>query len=164
MFFLEFGYGIYASSTGLIAESFDMLADSCVYGISLYAVGKASSSKQLAARISGWLQLIMAVGLLLEVIRRFFHGSQPISVLMMTVSSVALAANAYCLYLISKHRNGGVHMKASLIFSSNDVIASFGVVLAGALVHWSNSNTPDLIIGLLISGFVANGAIRILRL
>ena len=29
-----------------------------------------------------------------------------------------------------------VHMKASLIFTSNDVIINLGVILAGFLVNW----------------------------
>lgn len=164
MFFAELGFGIYAQSTGLIADSLDMLADSLVYGISLYAVGKAFSSKRLAAKVSGWFQLALALGVLIEVTRRFFEGSEPLSTFMMTVSAVALFANLFCLWLISKHRHGGVHMKASWIFSSNDVIANLGVVLAGALVYWTSSNLPDLVIGLFISGFVASGAIRILKL
>ena len=164
MFFAELGFGLYAQSTGLIADSLDMLADSLVYGISLYAVGRAVSSKYFAAKLSGWLQLALALGALFEVVRRFFEGSEPLSNFMMAVSAVAFSANLFCLWLISKHRHGGVHMKASWIFSSNDVIANLGVILAGALVYWTNSNIPDLVIGLIISGFVASGAVRILRL
>ncbi|MFK5948405.1 MAG: cation transporter [Methylococcales bacterium] len=36
MFILELGIGWYAQSTGLIADSLDMLADAIVYGIGLY--------------------------------------------------------------------------------------------------------------------------------
>lgn len=39
MFVIELVIGWIAQSTGLIADSLDMLADAAVYGISLYAVG-----------------------------------------------------------------------------------------------------------------------------
>ena len=55
-------------------------------------------------------------------------------------------------------------MKASWIFSTNDVIANLGVILAGALVFWTGSNWPDLIIGLVISAIVFRGAIQIIKL
>lgn len=42
LFFIEFISGIIAASTGLIADSLDMFADAAVYGIALYAVGKAA--------------------------------------------------------------------------------------------------------------------------
>ena len=77
---------------------------------------------------------------------------------------LALAANVACLVLIARHREGGVHMKASYIFSANDVIANLGVIGAGALVAWLGTPWPDWIIGLLIAVVVLTGAVRILRL
>ncbi|HNG80466.1 MAG TPA: sodium:proton antiporter, partial [Burkholderiaceae bacterium] len=53
---------------------------------------------------------------------------------------------------------------ASWIFSTNDALANLGVMLAGALVAWTGSPLPDLLIGLAIALLVANGARRILRL
>ena len=55
-------------------------------------------------------------------------------------------------------------MRASYIFSANDVLANLGVILAGGLVAWSESPLPDWIIGLLIGAMVLAGSIRILRL
>lgn len=164
MFFVEIIFGIVAQSTGLIADSLDMLADALVYGISLCAVGKSIAAKNMAARTSGWLQLLLAGGSLFEVIRRFFMGSEPMSTLMIVISLIALCANVFCLWLISKHRDGGNHMKASWIFSSNDVIANTGVIISGALVALTHSRYPDLVIGLVITVVVANGAFRILRM
>ncbi|AIP37298.1 putative membrane protein [Paraburkholderia xenovorans LB400] len=55
-------------------------------------------------------------------------------------------------------------MKASWIFSANDVVINLGVITAGALVAWTGSNYPDLIIGTIAGGIVLNGARRILAL
>lgn len=38
-------------------------------------------------------------------------------------------------------------MKASWIFSANDVLANLGVIVAGVLVAWTGSAYPDLVIG-----------------
>lgn len=83
---------------------------------------------------------------------------------MIAVALLALAANVGCLALIAGHRDKGVHMRASFIFSANDVLANLGVILAGGLVLWSRSPLPDWIIGCLIGMVVLVGAIRILRL
>jgi len=69
-----------------------------------------------------------------------------------------------CLMLIFKSRDGGAHMKASWIFSANDVIANLGVILAGVLVAWTGSRYPDLVIGVIIGVIVLTGARRILQL
>ncbi len=164
MFVVEIAAGWLAQSTGLIADSLDMFADAAVYGVSLYAVGRAASVQAGAARMSGYLQLLLALGALFEVARRFVVGSEPQSGVMMSVALLALVANASCMALIAKHRGGGVHMRASWIFSTNDVIANVGVIVAGALVAWTGSALPDLIIGTAIALVVLSGAVRILRI
>lgn len=164
MFIVEMTAGIMAQSAGLIADSLDMFADAAVYGLALYAVGRAAHLQMNAARFAGILQLILAVGVLLEVGHRFLFGSEPQSSVMMAVAFVALLANSTCLMLIHKHRHGGVHMKASWIFSANDVLINVGVITAGALVLWTGSNLPDLVIGTVIGLIVMDGARRILAL
>ena len=164
MFGVEITVGWLAQSTGLIADSLDMFADAAVYGVALYAVGRSVRTKLRAAHFSGWLQLVLALGALAEVGRRLVFGSEPVSGLMMGFGLLALTANVWCLVLISRNRHGGAHMKASWIFSANDVIANLGVILAGALVAWTGSRYPDLIIGVIIGLIVLNGARRILQL
>lgn len=164
MFVVEIVLGWIAQSTGLLADSLDMLADAAVYGLSLYAVGKANELQNRAARISGYMQLALALGLYIEVVRRFTYGSEPSSSLMMSVSAVALLANVSCLMLIAKHRHGKIHMKASWIFSTNDVLANIGVIVAGALVYFTKSPLPDFVIGTLIATIVLRGAWAILKM
>ena len=163
-FLLELGVGWVAQSTGLIADSVDMFADAAVYAVALLAVGQSAKKKLGAAHLSGWFQLVLAFGVLGEVLRRFFFGSEPVSLLMMSMGGIALAANVTCLYLIAKNRDSGAHMRASYIFSANDVIANLGVIIAGILVAWTGSRFPDLVIGLIISVVVLVGAFRILRI
>ena len=164
MFVVELTVGWLGQSTGLIADSLDMFADAAVYGVALYAVGHSVRMKLRAAHLSGWLQIILALGALSEVVRRLLFGSEPISSLMMGFGLVALAANVVCLLLIAKSRDSGAHMKASWIFSANDVIANLGVILAGILVAWTGSRYPDLLIGTMIALIVLRGAQRILQL
>ncbi|WP_193162537.1 cation transporter [Microbulbifer hainanensis] len=163
MFVAELVLGWLAQSTGLIADSLDMLADASVYGLSLYAVGKGVLHQAKAAQISGFLQIILGLGVLLEVLRRLFFGSEPQSLLIIAVGAAALVANVVCLALISKHREGGVHMRASWIFSTNDVIANLGVIVSGVLVAIMGSRFPDLIIGTIISIIVVRGGIKIIQ-
>jgi Co/Zn/Cd efflux system component len=164
MFLLELTLGLLAESTGLVADALDMFADAAVYGLALHAVGRSARLKARAARVAGWLQLALALAALGEVARRFVFGSEPQSELMMAVGLLALLANAVCLVLVAPRRHRGAHMKASVIFSANDVMANLGVIAAGALVAWTGSPYPDLLIGTLIAVVVLEGARRILKL
>ncbi len=164
MFVVEAVAGWLGQSTGLLSDSLDMLADAIVYGIALWATGKAAAGQRRAARLSGWFQLALALGMLAEVARRAIQGSAPEAPMMMGVAGVALAANVFCLLALTRHRRGGLHMQASFIFSANDVIANLGVIAAGLLVGWTGSPIPDLVIGALIGLVVLRGAWRILGL
>jgi cation diffusion facilitator family transporter len=163
MFVAEIIAGIMGDSTALIADSLDMLADALVYAIGLYAVGKSLAVKTKVAHLSGIFQIMLGLGVLLDIIRRFVVGSEPEPLFMIGVGLVALFANSICLMLIYKHRQGEVHMRASWIFSKNDVIANLGVIAAGLLVAWLTSPWPDLIIGLVIAAIVIRGGIRIMK-
>lgn len=162
MFVVEFVVGIIAESTGLIADSLDMLMDATVYAIGLYAVGRAARIKINAALISGCFQILLGLGVAAEITRRMIWGSDPEPIFMIGISMVALIANVVCFALISKHRNGEIHMRASWIFSKNDIIANSGVIFAGILVHVLDSRIPDLVIGAVIVLVILRGGFMII--
>jgi len=163
MFVVEFVAGLLSQSTGLTADSLDMLADAGVYGISLYAIGRAITIKQRAAFYSGVVQIALGLGVLAEVVRKLMVGSEPMSGVILIVAGIALVANSICVLLLAKHRNGEVHLQASWIFTTNDVIANAGVMLSGFFVWLLDSRYPDLIVGLVISLIVIRGGVRIVR-
>ena len=157
--------GFVSGSMGLVADSIDMLADSIVYGLSLFAVGGTMIRKKKIAGLAGYFQAILAVLGFAEVVRRFIsQGEPPDYSAMILVSLFALAGNAACLYLLERSKSQEAHMRASMIFTSMDVIANLGVVAAGILVYVSGSKTPDLIVGIIVFVLVAKGAYRILQL
>ena len=165
-FVIEMTTGLISKSMGLVADSLDMLADSFVYGISLFAVGGTLIRKKRIAKIAGYFQITLAIIGFAEVLRRFFGAEKlPDFTTMIFVSILALIANGICLYLLQKSKSKEeAHMKASMIFTSNDVIINLGVITAGLLVNWLNSNKPDLIIGTIVFVLVIQGAVRILKL
>tara|TARA_R110001592_G_scaffold4120_3_gene23053 strand:+ start:286 stop:1074 length:789 start_codon:yes stop_codon:yes gene_type:complete len=165
-FIIEMTTGLISKSMGLVADSLDMLADSFVYGISLFAVGGTLIRKRRIAKLAGYFQILLAVMGFGEVLRRFLGAEQlPNFTTMIMVSVFALIANGICLYLLQKSKSKEeAHMKASMIFTSNDVIINLGVIVAGFLVNVLNSNKPDLIIGTIVFILVIQGARRILKL
>ena len=164
MFIVEAVAGWLGESSGLMADSLDMFADAAVYGVALYAVERPLIVKARVASISGVLQLALGMGVLTDVVRRFLAGSEPASARSMVgVGLAALAANVACLVLISRYRGSGVHMRASWIFSRNDVIANAAVIVSGGLVALTGNRLPDLAIGALIAAIVIKGGFDILR-
>lgn len=164
-FLVEMITGWISSSMGLIADSLDMLADSIVYALSLFAVGGAISRKKKVAKFSGYFQMALATLGFMEVFRRFLTSSEtPLFQWMIIVSLFALAGNLASLWLINKAKSKEAHMQASAIFTSNDIIVNGGVILAGVLVYFLDNKWPDLVIGAIVFTFVMRGAIKILKI
>lgn len=164
-FVFEMTFGWISNSMALIADSLDMLADAFVYGLSLMVVGSVVGRKKHVAKLSGYVQILLAIIGLLEVFRRFFSmGEIPIFQNMIVVSFFALVANVICYWLILKTKSDEVHMRASAIFTSNDIVINLGVIVAGTLVYLTLSPIPDLIAGIIVFLIVLRGAFKILRL
>lgn len=164
-FIIEMSTGIISKSMGLVADSLDMLADSIVYGLSLIAVGGTIALKSRIATVAGYFQMSLAVLGFAEVVRRFVGVEQmPDFKIMIFVSLFALLANIICLVILQRSKSNEAHMRASMIFTSNDIIINLGVILAGLLVLRLDSSMPDLIIGAIVFVLVVQGAFRILKL
>lgn len=164
-FLIEISTGFISNSMGLVADSLDMLADALVYGLSLIAVGTSIIKKKKIATLTGYVQITLALLGLIEVLRRFLGTALPHFQMMILISFFALIANGLCIYLLQKIDNKQeAHIKASMIFTSNDVMINLGVISAGVLVYLLDSRMPDLIIGILVFILVMQGAFRILKL
>jgi Co/Zn/Cd efflux system component len=165
LFVAEAAFGLLSGSMGLVADSLDMLADALVYGLSLLAVGAALARQRSVARVSGYLQLSLAILGLVEVVRRVVALDRAPDVgTMIVVSLLALLANGASLMLLQRSRSRDVHIRASMIFTSNDVVINLGVIVAAVLVGWTRSGLPDLIVGAAVFLVVLRGALRILKL
>jgi Co/Zn/Cd efflux system component len=164
-FALEIWTGFISNSMGLVADSLDMLADSLVYGLALFAIGGTMAKKKNVARASGYFQLLLAVFGMIEVVRRFLGFEEvPLFQTMIIISMLALLGNATSLFLLQRSKSKEAHMQASMIFTSNDVIINLGVIIAGVLVFITSSKAPDLIMGGIVFVIVARGAYRILQI
>lgn len=155
--------GFFADSTGLMGAALDNLADAGVYIVSLYAVGRSALAKSRAAYLSGTLLIILGLGLLIEVVRRFVAGGEPAGILMIVTAIINALSNLFCIKLLSSHKDKGAHMKASMVFTGNDMIVNLGIVVSGIMVIVFNSPLPDLVIGLIVVGISIKGGIEILR-
>lgn len=163
MFLVEFIAGWLAQSSGLMADSLDMLADAMVYMVGLYAVGKAIQYKAKAALFNGSLQLFLAGLILLDVVQRLIFGSEPQTQIMLWISLLALAVNLFCFILLSRYRSGDINMRASWICSRNDMIANVGVMISAGLVIWLDSAIPDLVIAIIIALVIVQSSLKIVK-
>jgi cation diffusion facilitator family transporter len=162
MFVLEFGAGLVAGSTALMADATDMLGDALVYGVSLYALARSDRWKAGAAMFKGLFILALAVGIVMNVIFKIKSGVPPSSMLMVTFGLLALFANLFCLGLLWRFRKLDVNMSSTFECSRNDVISNIGVLLAAGAVAWFASPWPDIIIGSAMAALFLRSSFRVI--
>ena len=162
MFFAEFGAGLIAGSSALMADATDMLADAFVFGLSLYAIARSDRWKAGVAAFKGALILVLGLGILVNVVVKIQSGVPPSSTLMLVFGGLALVANVVCLGLLWRFRRQDVNMASTWECSRNDVISNIGVLAAAGLVAATSSPWPDILIGLAMAVVVLRSAVRVL--
>ena len=162
MFVVEFGFGLIARSSAMMADSVDMLGDATVYALSLYALGRDERWQAGAALAKGGLILAFALGILIESAVKIAQGVMPSSTIMLIVTTIALLANLACLWLLWGFRKLNVNMASTFECSRNDVMANVGVLIAAGLVARIGSGWPDIVVGLIIALLFLRSAGRVL--
>lgn len=163
MFFAEFSAGLLSHSTALLADSLDMLADALVYAIGLYALGRPQYWRNRAALTNGILQLLLGLGVGIEVVLKLFTHDLPHPETMGIFGVIALIANTISFVLLTRFRNGDINLQATWICSRNDMFANVGVLIAAGMVSYTHSAWPDIFVGLMIAVVVMNSAIKIIN-
>jgi cation diffusion facilitator family transporter len=163
MFATEFGAGLIAHSTALLADSVDMLGDAIVYGFSLYVIGRGAQWQARGALLKGCIMAAFAGGIAVEVTVKLVRGVTPDEQVMSAVAVVALLANASALAFLWRHRADDLNMRSAWLCSRNDVISNAGVLVAASLVWWSGSAWPDVVAGLAIAALFGASAVGIIR-
>jgi cation diffusion facilitator family transporter len=163
MFVAEFGAGVVAGSTALMADASDMLGDALVYGLSLYALARSARWKAGAAMAKAGMMLALAAGIAVNVYAKIESGVPPSSTLMLVFGALALAANLVCLRLLWRFRGHDVNMASTFECSRNDVLTNMGVLVAAVLVAWLRSPWPDIAIGSAMALLFLRSAIKVMR-
>lgn len=155
--------GLIINSSGLLGTALDSAGDTAIYLVSLFAVGKSIRAKVRAAAFSGIFLSTLGIILLIDVVRKFVEGSDPVGWAMIVVALINTATNYWIVQLLKSHQEGGVHIKASIIFTDNDMWINLGIVASGLGVMIFRSYIPDLIVGVIVVLISLKGGWEILK-
>jgi len=162
MFVAEFGGGLFARSSALMADSVDMLGDAVVYALSLYALSRGPRWEAGAALAKGGIILAFGIAVMVEIADKIVNGVPPSSTLMLAFGSAALVANLACLAMLWRFRSENVNMSSTFECSRNDVASNVGVLVAAGLVATTGAAWPDIAVGGIIALVFLRSAWRVL--
>jgi Co/Zn/Cd efflux system component len=146
-------------SSALLSNSLDNLGDALTYALSLWAVGLGVRIKARVALFKAMLIFGSALAVAVQIAWRLANPVVPIFETMGIFGLGNIAANALCLWLLTRHRYDDVNMASVYECSRNDVGEGVAVLAAAGGVGWLGSGWPDLVVasGLLLL-FLRSGA------
>ena len=159
---VEMASGLLAGSQALKADALDFLGDGAITGLGLLAIGWTPSARTRAALLQGGFLAALGVAVLGAAAYRVLVVQIPEAGTMGVVGSLALVVNVACAGLLLPHREGDAGVRAVWLFSRNDALGNFAVIVAAGLVWWTRTSWPDLIVAVVIAGLFLHSAWEIL--
>ena len=153
----------FSGSSSLLSGALDNFGDALTYALSLIVIGAASFVKARIAMFKGLLILGTALVVAYVIILRLLHPETPIFETMGLAAILNLAANLFCLWLLTPYRNKDVNMSSAWECSRNDVAEGLAVIVAAAAVWIFKSGWPDLVVAMGLLIMFSRSAVRVFQ-
>ncbi|MDX2276774.1 MAG: cation diffusion facilitator family transporter [Hyphomonadaceae bacterium] len=172
---LEAAAGFFANSTALLSDAAHNLSD--VLGLAL-AGGAVWLSKQksgtqrtygyakatVLAALANALVLIAACGgILFEALRRFAEPEPTQGLLVMAVAGAGVLVNGFTAFMFMAGRERDVNVRGAYLHMLSDAAVSAAVIVAGALIYFTNIIWIDPLVSVAVVALIAWGTWGLLR-
>ena len=152
-----------SGSSALLSGTLDNLGDALTYAASLLVVGASTMAKARVAFLKGLLILGAALAVAVQIGWRLSNMEAPIVGTMGIAAILNLAANAFCLYLLTPLKDQDVNMSSVWECSRNDVFEGTAVIATTAIVWLFDSGWPDVIVAIGLLVMFLRSATRVLK-
>jgi cobalt-zinc-cadmium efflux system protein len=172
---IEFGYGILANSTALMADAGHNLSD--VLGLVLawgaamltrsapndrYTYGLRSSSI-LAALMNALLLMVACGAIGWEAVHRFSHPAPVAGMTVSVVAAIGVLVNGISAWLFVAGSKDDLNVRAAYQHMAADAAISLGVVVSGAAIMLTGWTWIDPVVSILIVLLIVAGTWSLLR-
>lgn len=163
MFAVEIVAGAMARSTALWADSLDFAADAATYGLSMWAIGRATTVRARIAMLKGMSLAVMAALVLGVALWRAVVQPLPEAATMGVIGIMALAANVASALLLWRWRDGDANVRSVWLCTRNDAVGNVAVMVAAGAVALTGTGWPDLIVAAGMAALFLSSSVSILR-
>lgn len=161
---IELAGGFLADSQALKADALDFLGDGLITLVGLLALAWQPRHRARVALAQGTFLAVIGCAVFGGAIWRAFNAIPPDAGLMGVIGVAALLVNLAAAGLLVRFRKAGdAQAKAIWLFSRNDALNNVAVIVAAALVAWTHSAWPDLIVAGVIAAVFLQSAWEIVR-
>ena len=144
--------GFITGSQALKADSLDFLGDGSITLIGLLALGWSALARARVALTQGLFLGALGLGVIAAAAIRALNAEPPEAGLMGGIGVAALLVNVAAALVLARFRkDGDAQARAIWLFSRNDALNNVAVIAAAALVAWTGSGWPDLVVAGIIA-------------
>ncbi len=172
---LEFTAGLRSNSLALISDAWHNFSDVLALMLSWYAI-RVSLKPATALYTYGFHRVsiltalanaltILVIGVLMAqaAIVRLMHPLQVQSSLMMGVAALALVLNLGIALVLRGEAKHSINVRSAFLHMAGDALASLGVVMAGAVIHFTGWEAADPLTSLLLALLILWSSWSIIR-
>jgi cobalt-zinc-cadmium efflux system protein len=168
-------YGIAAHSLALLADAAHNLGDvlglAAAWGASVLALRHPSDRYTyglrggtiLASLGNAVVLLVMTGGIAWEAIQRLSTPEHAAALTIIVVAGIGVAINGLTALLFMAGRNSDLNIRGAFLHMASDALVAFGVVVAGAVILWTDWTWLDPAISLVICVVIVAGTWSLLR-
>ena len=157
-------FGLMMNSASLLSDAANNSGDAFILGSSILVLSSSNIVKNRLALLKGIIMVVFGLWAFYHVYLGLIGASQLSGGIISVVGVISLIGNTFVALMMHQHHHKDINFKSAFICCRNDAIASFGIIVAGALVMFTGSFWPDIIIGAMIASIVCNGGIKVIRL
>ena len=157
--------GIVSGSLALIADALHNFSDAASLGLAWFArrMGRRPADKlmtfgyaqgEVVAALNLTTLLIIGFYLIVEAVNRFAEPQPVEGWTVIWVAGIALIIDLVTAFIVYRGAHDSINMKAAFLHNVSDALASVGVIVAGVLILLYDLTIADLVITLIIAGYV----------
>ena len=150
--------GFLSGSQAVKADALDFVGDGLISFLGLLAISWHPIWRARAALIQGLFLGALGLGVLGTTVYRILVQGVPEAELMGGLGLVGFVVNVTAALVLLPHRSGDANVRAVWLFSRNDALGNLAVVIAAALVAWTGTAWPDLMVAFVIAGLFLHSA------
>ena len=159
---IEFAFGFWYNSVGLLSDAGHNLSDVASLGLSLFAfhLAKSKSTEKftygynkttILASLINAVVLLIAVGSIgWEALQRFWHPVPTQGGIIAIVAGIGIFVNALSAFFFFKDKDSELNAKGAYMHLAVDALVSVGVVIAGIIISYTGLMWIDPLISLVI--------------
>jgi len=174
---VEIAGGLLSNSLALLSDSAHMVSDVIALALSMAAIYLAARQPNarytfgylrfeiIASFLNGLALCLIAVGILIESVRRFIHPEDIKLGLMFGIAVIGFVVNLVLTFILSRSAKTeeNLNVKSALWHFIGDLLSSIGVIVSAILIYATGLRWFDPLVSLLIGGIIFTGGAKIVR-